>query len=82
MQFPKLKCNKSALFSFLLLLIIQPFNIAVAQEERKISGSVTDTKGAPASSVTVTVKGTKKIYGYQQRWRFQYQCETRRRAGA
>ncbi len=60
MRFPKLKCQKSNLFSFLLLLIIQPFNLALAQEERRISGSVTDTKGAPATAVTVMVKGTKK----------------------
>ena len=60
MEFPKLKSYTSVFLSLVLLLMFQPFNMAWAQEDRKISGSVTDSKGAPASAVTVTVKGSTK----------------------
>jgi iron complex outermembrane receptor protein len=61
MQFPKLKLRKDKLLFLLLFLLVQSFQAALAQDERRISGNVTDTKGAPAVGVTVAVKGTKKV---------------------
>lgn len=44
----------------MLLLLIGQFNIALAQNERKITGTVVDTQNAPLAGVSVFVKGTTK----------------------
>ncbi|MEO6732953.1 MAG: SusC/RagA family TonB-linked outer membrane protein [Ferruginibacter sp.] len=61
MTLPKLTLFKCSWLSLLLLLIIQPFNSLMAQSPQKITGTVTDSKGAPATGVTVAVKGTKNV---------------------
>jgi TonB-linked SusC/RagA family outer membrane protein len=45
----------------LLLLISQSFNIAFAQDERKITGNLTDTENMPIIGASVLVKGTNKV---------------------
>jgi iron complex outermembrane receptor protein len=45
----------------LLLLISQSFNTAFAQDERKISGNLTDTENMPIIGASVAVKGTSKV---------------------
>jgi len=44
----------------LLLIICQSFNVALAQNERKISGKVVDEQGLPLPGASVSVKGTSK----------------------
>lgn len=44
----------------LLLLICQSFNVALAQNERKISGKVVDEQSLPLPGASVSVKGTNK----------------------
>lgn len=60
MKLPKLTVYKLSWVLLRLLLIIQPFNLLLAQADQKITGSVTDSKGAPAPGITVSVKGTRK----------------------
>ncbi|MEP7142547.1 MAG: SusC/RagA family TonB-linked outer membrane protein, partial [Ferruginibacter sp.] len=57
---PKLTLLKCSWLSILLLLIIYPFSALIAQNQQKITGTVTDNSGVPLSGVTVSVKGTKK----------------------
>ncbi|MNJ87284.1 Ferrienterobactin receptor precursor [compost metagenome] len=44
----------------LLLLICQSFNVALAQNERKITGKVVDEQNLPLPGTSVSVKGTSK----------------------
>ncbi|MBB2144904.1 SusC/RagA family TonB-linked outer membrane protein [Pedobacter sp. LMG 31464] len=44
----------------MLLLLISQFNIALAQNERKITGTVVDSESIPAARVSIFVKGTTK----------------------
>ncbi len=52
-------CFKRSWLCLLLLLIIQSFSVVMAQNERKITGVVTDNQNMPAIGVTVAIKGTK-----------------------
>lgn len=61
MTLPKLTLFRCSRLLLLLLLIVQPFNILMAQNQQKITGTITDSKGSPAIGVTVAVKGTKKV---------------------
>ncbi|SDK66972.1 iron complex outermembrane recepter protein [Pedobacter sp. ok626] len=44
----------------LLLLICQSFNVALAQNERKITGKVVDDQSLPLPGASISVKGTSK----------------------
>lgn len=44
----------------LLLLICQSFNVALAQNERKINGKVVDEQNLPLPGTSISVKGTSK----------------------
>ncbi len=61
MTIPKLTLFNCIWLSLLLLIIFQPLNILKAQNQQKVLGTITDSKGASAVGVTVIVKGTKKV---------------------
>lgn len=44
----------------LLLMLCQSFNVALAQNERKITGRVVDDQSLPVPGTSVSIKGTKK----------------------
>ena len=48
---------------------------SVSQQQKSISGTVTDESGQPLPGVTVLVKGTYTGNGYQCRWElFHFKC--------
>jgi TonB-linked SusC/RagA family outer membrane protein len=59
----RFKCTslKYGSIFLLLLLISQSFNTAFAQDERKITGNLTDTENMPIIGASVLVKGTNKV---------------------